>query len=436
MNTTHAASVAHAFSASVADNKNNPQVNEHSPIKDTRFKEDMQKASDNRSSENRPSDSDQSERVKHEKKHHVKDGGTENEKKSTTVSSSVNASDTNEPASVVTHEDEAQATTALNAYSPSLNDTENTALTPLSLSTDVATAASIATSGLATNGLVTNGKDISVETELHLAGFTDTDGDLAINAESQTLAVNAKNESVVPMLPNVNTVTSTLSATRKDSAVTASVMPLADPLSLLPVSSAVLAVNKGMLNENSFSQQLVDAFGTEDHETAISPLIPRAKMSGGEPLLPHAHLANTPAPLNTSFTSPRWGEAVTEKVMWMSSRGLKEATIQLDPPELGQMKIKIGIHQDQAQVSFTVQNSSVREALDSHALRLRDMFAEEGLNLADVDVSDQSQSHTEEQDQEGVVSLQGDSHDDSNSEAADSQVQVTHGSYSLIDSYV
>jgi flagellar hook-length control protein FliK len=55
--------------------------------------------------------------------------------------------------------------------------------------------------------------------------------------------------------------------------------------------------------------------------------------------------------------------------MWMSAKGIKTATIQLDPPELGSLHVKVSINQDQANVSFTVQNASVREALDQNALR-------------------------------------------------------------------
>ena len=101
------------------------------------------------------------------------------------------------------------------------------------------------------------------------------------------------------------------------------------------------------------------------------------------------------------------------------------------------MKIKIGVHQDQAQVSFTVQNTSVREALDSHALRLREMFAEEGLNLADVDVSDQSQSQADdEQDSVSFAHRENDESDEASSEHIDENTQTIHSSYSLIDSYV
>ena len=86
-----------------------------------------------------------------------------------------------------------------------------------------------------------------------------------------------------------------------------------------------------------------------------------------------------------------WSQDVGEQLTWMSKQGIKEAEIHLDPPELGPLQVKVTVEKDQAHVSFVVQHSSVREALDQNAMRLREMFEAEGLNLANLDVSDQSQ---------------------------------------------
>jgi flagellar hook-length control protein FliK len=139
--------------------------------------------------------------------------------------------------------------------------------------------------------------------------------------------------------------------------------------------------------------------------------------------------------LDIPFQSPSWNQTVTDKVMWMSSKGLKEATIQLEPPELGHLTIKVVVAQEQAKVSFIVQHASVREALDSHALRLRDMFAEEGIQLDDVDVSDQSESQQQNADEsEQFVDTKHHSQSDSLESDAVNTIVSTH--YNLIDSYV
>ncbi|UCJ15142.1 flagellar hook-length control protein FliK [Pseudomonas sp. MM211] len=86
-----------------------------------------------------------------------------------------------------------------------------------------------------------------------------------------------------------------------------------------------------------------------------------------------------------------WSEGVVDKVMWMSSQNLKSAEIQLDPAELGRLEVRISVNQDQTQISFASAHLGVREALESQVHRLREMFTQQGMNLADVNVSDQSQ---------------------------------------------
>jgi flagellar hook-length control protein FliK len=97
------------------------------------------------------------------------------------------------------------------------------------------------------------------------------------------------------------------------------------------------------------------------------------------------------------FNQPQWANNVAERVVWMNSMGIKEAEIQLDPPELGAMQVKVSMVNDQAHVTFVVQHASVRDALDQSAMRLREMFDAEGVELVNVDISDQSQQEADHQ---------------------------------------
>ncbi|WP_330114207.1 flagellar hook-length control protein FliK [Pseudomonas sp. JS3066] len=85
-----------------------------------------------------------------------------------------------------------------------------------------------------------------------------------------------------------------------------------------------------------------------------------------------------------------WSEAVVDRVMWLSSQNLKSAEIQLDPQELGRLEVRVHMTQDQTQVTFASPNANVRDALEGQMHRLRDMFAQQGMNQPDVNVSDQS----------------------------------------------
>ncbi len=84
-------------------------------------------------------------------------------------------------------------------------------------------------------------------------------------------------------------------------------------------------------------------------------------------------------------------EAVVDRVMWLSSQNLKSAEIQLDPAELGRLEVRIELNKDQAaQVTFISANANVRDQLEGQAHRLRELFAQQGMNQLDVNVSDQS----------------------------------------------
>nr|WP_246533323.1 flagellar hook-length control protein FliK [Pseudomonas lalucatii] len=78
--------------------------------------------------------------------------------------------------------------------------------------------------------------------------------------------------------------------------------------------------------------------------------------------------------------------------MWLSSQNLKSAEIQLDPAELGRLEVRINMSQEQTQVTFASPNAGVREALEGQMHRLRELFSQQGMNLLDVNVSDQSLS--------------------------------------------
>lgn len=93
-----------------------------------------------------------------------------------------------------------------------------------------------------------------------------------------------------------------------------------------------------------------------------------------------------------AIQQPGASEALVNKVMWLSSQNLKSAELHLDPAELGKLEIRINLDgKDQAQVTFTSPNASVREALEGQVHRLREMLANQGMNLVDVNVSGHSQ---------------------------------------------
>jgi len=95
-------------------------------------------------------------------------------------------------------------------------------------------------------------------------------------------------------------------------------------------------------------------------------------------------------PMTANLQQPHWNTQIGDRINMMISKGMQQAEIRLNPPELGLLEVKVKIQGDQANVSFSSPHAQVREALDAALPRLREMLEENGLTLGDVNVSHQS----------------------------------------------
>ncbi|WP_275722707.1 flagellar hook-length control protein FliK [Vibrio furnissii] len=83
-------------------------------------------------------------------------------------------------------------------------------------------------------------------------------------------------------------------------------------------------------------------------------------------------------------------DEMAERVQVMMSKNLKHVDIRLDPPELGRLHIRLNMHGDGANVQFTVSNQQARDVLEHSMPRLREMLAQQGVQLADTSVQQQN----------------------------------------------
>jgi flagellar hook-length control protein FliK len=91
---------------------------------------------------------------------------------------------------------------------------------------------------------------------------------------------------------------------------------------------------------------------------------------------------------------PGWGRAVGEQVMWFVSQNIRSASLRLNPQHLGPMELQVQMDGDKASIAFSSQHAMVRDALESSLPRLREMFSANGLDLVNVNVSQQQDSGT------------------------------------------
>lgn len=122
-----------------------------------------------------------------------------------------------------------------------------------------------------------------------------------------------------------------------------------------------------------------------------------ASQQAAQPARMTAETAETAVPLRGYATSvdvpvgqAEWGDKVMGKLSWLTARNMSVAEIHLTPPDMGPMEVKVRVQNDQATVTVHAANPVVREQLELHSHRLRDMLGEQGLSLSQFDVSDQA----------------------------------------------
>jgi flagellar hook-length control protein FliK len=81
-----------------------------------------------------------------------------------------------------------------------------------------------------------------------------------------------------------------------------------------------------------------------------------------------------------------FANAVKEKVMVMINQKIQQIDIQLDPPEMGNVHVRVNLQNEQAAVQFIVQNPQAKDALEQNMPKLRDMLAESGVDVGDANI--------------------------------------------------
>jgi flagellar hook-length control protein FliK len=105
-------------------------------------------------------------------------------------------------------------------------------------------------------------------------------------------------------------------------------------------------------------------------------------------------------PVQPSMQNPAWGQVMSSRVAWMAKEGIQEAELRMNPARLGPVEVKLHVQNDQASVTFLAQQSATRDALEQALPRLRESFAESGMQLTDAQVGEQEQQQ-EQSEQSG-----------------------------------
>ena len=99
-----------------------------------------------------------------------------------------------------------------------------------------------------------------------------------------------------------------------------------------------------------------------------------------------------------------FANAVKDKVMVMINQKIQQVDIQLDPPEMGNIHVRVNLQNEQAAVQFIVQNQQAKEALEQNIGKLREMLAENGVDVGDANIE---QRQAQEQNDNGFNGQNG-----------------------------
>jgi flagellar hook-length control protein FliK len=181
--------------------------------------------------------------------------------------------------------------------------------------------------------------------------------------------------------------------------------------------------------DSGFNQRMEALSSVQQPQTITQPTQTQKAVSDAQNLM---------MPQNVQVNTPAWKNALGERAIMISAQNMNVANIQLDPPELGSLSIRVNVNQDQVSLSFTSPHAHVRDAVEQSLPRLREMFAEQGLALEDSSVADQSadQQRRDQMAEQGGGSSQngqygGDDHGDTGETVAEGEAQ----SISLVDYY-
>jgi len=164
------------------------------------------------------------------------------------------------------------------------------------------------------------------------------------------------------------------------------------------------AINNGLLkavdknittemshNVNSGGNSIINDMGSQAMDD--SPYSQQIEQLVSKTVKDNQHIQKTLVTTDTiAIYKKEFAAEMKDKVMVMINQKLQQVDIQLDPPELGNVHVRVNLQHEQASVSFIVQNQQAKEALEQHMGKLRDMLGDSGVDVGDSNVDQQNQS--------------------------------------------
>ncbi len=181
-------------------------------------------------------------------------------------------------------------------------------------------------------------------------------------------------------------------------------MPAPVPIILgqLPAMTAQQALAAQSLAVVDAQMALLQQTSSASAENASSLLSPTVSPSAASATTTGLSSLTSLPPLSIAerFGQPAWAQGMSKQIVWMAGQNINRAEIRLNPAHLGPIEVRIDIRDELINVALSSRHAVVREAMETALPRLREMLDDNGMNLADADISQQSFAEQREQNTE------------------------------------
>jgi len=94
--------------------------------------------------------------------------------------------------------------------------------------------------------------------------------------------------------------------------------------------------------------------------------------------------------VHANVDSNEFAQGLSDRVSYMVDNGLNGAKLQVNPPQLGPIELRIAVTGGHAQVWMSTHSAVARDALEASSPKLREMLNSQGFGQVSVDISQRS----------------------------------------------
>ena len=163
------------------------------------------------------------------------------------------------------------------------------------------------------------------------------------------------------------------------------------------VSAAVTAATAASVAQAASATVGTLAADKRTHGNSSDSTLPGASNDGSvgaaQILTSNAPTDSAPMPtfkVAAGVDTAQFGQGVADHVSLMMDGNLTSAKLQVNPPALGPIEVRIALQGGHAQVSFSSHSAVTRDALESSSEKLREMLGSQGFSSVSVDISQRS----------------------------------------------